>query len=87
MRVELFNNAVMTLLSAGVRRKARQRGVSYAFRFMRAEGKQLGEIASLIDGGHIGAVIDRIFPFDETNAALDYVEAVRAKGKVVIKVS
>nr|WP_248287214.1 NADP-dependent oxidoreductase [Massilia antarctica] len=82
-----FVKLVMTVLSAGVRRKAKKLGVSYAFLFMRAEGKQLGEIASLIDSGKIIAVIDRIFPFDETNAALDYVEAGRAKGKVVIKVS
>ncbi|ATQ77254.1 NADPH:quinone oxidoreductase [Massilia violaceinigra] len=81
-----FVKLVMTLLSAGTRRKARKLGVSYSFLFMRADSKQLAEIASLIDGGKIGAVIDRIFPFEETNAALDYVEAGRAKGKVVIKV-
>lgn len=81
-----FVKLVMTLLSAGARRKARKLGVTYSFLFMRADGKQLAEIASLIDGGKIGAVIDRIFPFEETNAALDYVEAGRAKGKVAIKV-
>nr|WP_307732005.1 NADP-dependent oxidoreductase [Massilia sp. H27-R4] len=80
-----FVKLAMTLLSAGVRRKASKLGVGYAFLFMRA-GKQLGEIARLIDGGHIAPVIDRIFPFEETNAALDYVEAGKAKGKVVIKV-
>jgi len=31
-------------------------------------------------------VIDKVFPFEFTNEALDYVEADRAKGKVVIKI-
>jgi len=31
-------------------------------------------------------VIDKVFPFESTNEAIAYVEAGRAKGKVVIKV-
>jgi NADPH:quinone reductase-like Zn-dependent oxidoreductase len=31
-------------------------------------------------------VVDRVFPFAQTNEALAYVETGRAKGKVVIKV-
>ncbi|HWS63895.1 MAG TPA: zinc-binding dehydrogenase [Steroidobacteraceae bacterium] len=31
-------------------------------------------------------MIDRVFVFEETKQALDYVESGRAKGKVVIKV-
>jgi hypothetical protein len=30
-------------------------------------------------------VIDRVFPFESTNEALAYLEAGRAKGKVVVK--
>jgi NADPH:quinone reductase-like Zn-dependent oxidoreductase len=30
--------------------------------------------------------MDRVFPFDETQQALDYVENGRAKGKVVVNV-
>jgi NADPH:quinone reductase-like Zn-dependent oxidoreductase len=33
----------------------------------------------------IRPVIDRVFPFESTNEALAYVEAGRAKGKVVVK--
>jgi NADPH:quinone reductase-like Zn-dependent oxidoreductase len=39
----------MRLLSLGVRRRANGRGVSYSFLFMKANGKQLREIASLLD--------------------------------------
>ncbi len=77
---------VMRLLSAGVRRKARRRGLGYAFLFMQANGAQLHEISRLIDDGAIRPVIDQVFPFASTNEALNYVESGRAKGKVVIKV-
>jgi NADPH:quinone reductase-like Zn-dependent oxidoreductase len=53
---------------------------------MRANGKQLGEITKLIESGIIKPVIDKIFPFEQTNEALEYVETGRSKGKVVIKV-
>jgi NADPH:quinone reductase-like Zn-dependent oxidoreductase len=75
---------VMRLLSFGIRRKAKRRGISYSFVFMRAQGEQLGKIASLIESGVIRPVVDRIFPFLATNEAIDYVVTGRAKGKVVI---
>ena len=53
---------------------------------MQANGAQLARIASLIDEGTLRTVVDRVFPFAETNAAIAYVETGRAKGKVVIKV-
>ena len=76
----------MRLLSFGIRRKARQHGVSYAFLFMRANGVQLNKITALIESGVVRPVVDRIFPFLATNEAMDYLAAGRVKGKVVIKV-
>ena len=81
-----FVSLVVRLLSAGVRRKARGRGIGYSFLFMRANGSQLREITRLVEAEAIRPVIDRVFPFEATNEALAYVEAGRAKGKVVIKV-
>jgi NADPH:quinone reductase-like Zn-dependent oxidoreductase len=80
-----FVKLVMRLLSSGIRRKAKSRGVSYSFLFMKANGSQLGEITRLFDAGFIRPVVDRIFPFESTNEALAYVDAGRAKGKVVVK--
>ena len=77
---------VMRVLSYRIRRNARRHRVSYSFLFMRANGDQLREIGSLIDSGIIKPVIDRVFPFESTQEALDFVEKGRAKGKVVIKV-
>ena len=77
---------VMGILSFGVRRKAKRRRVDYSFLFMRAEGSQLSKISALIDAESISPVVDTVFPFEATEAALTYVESGRAKGKVVIKV-
>jgi len=76
---------VMRLLSRGIRSKAKQKGVTYTFVFMRADGAQLSTIASLVESGAIVPVIDRVFPFEETQGALAYVESGRAKGKVVVE--
>jgi NADPH:quinone reductase-like Zn-dependent oxidoreductase len=78
---------VMGLLSFGVRRKAKQLRVDYSFLFMRADGNQLSKIAALIDAGAIHPVIDKVFPFEQTDEALIYVENGHAKGKVIIKVN
>ena len=76
----------MRLLSYRIRRKARRHGVSYSFLFMRANGDQLREIGRLVDSGIIRPIVDRVFPFESTNEAMAYVEAGRAKGKVVVRV-
>jgi NADPH:quinone reductase-like Zn-dependent oxidoreductase len=81
-----FLRLVMRVLSLGVRKKAKRLGISYSFLFMRADGQQLGEITSLIEAGVIRPVVDKVFPFEKTGEALEYVETGRAKGKVVIKV-
>ena len=82
-----FLKLAMRLLSAGVRRRAKAQGVSYAFLFMKANGSQLREITRLIEAGAIRPVLDRVFPFEATNEALAYVEAGRAKGKVVVRLA
>ncbi|ATE65753.1 NADP-dependent oxidoreductase [Rhizorhabdus dicambivorans] len=77
---------VMRLLSFGIRKKAKRQRVRYSFLFMTANGKQLGEITTLIEAGIIRPVIDRTFPFEAMNDALTYIEAGRSKGKVVLKI-
>ena len=76
---------VIRLLSHGIRSKAKQKGVTYTFVFMRASGQQLSEITSLVEAGAIRPVIDRVFPFQQTQGALAHVESGRAKGKVVVE--
>ena len=76
---------VMRLLSWRIRKRARQHGVDYSFLFMRPDGAQLQQIATLVEAGTIKPVVDKVFPFEATQDALAYVETGRAKGKVVIK--
>lgn len=78
---------ITTLLSRGVRRTAKKLGVNFKFLFMKANGKQLAAITDLIEAGAIQPVIDRVFPFEQTNEAMAYVETGRAKGKVVVSVA
>ena len=52
---------------------------------MKANGKQIAEITKLIESGIIKPVIDKVFPLEDTNKALEYVESGKAKGKVVVK--
>lgn len=80
-----FVKIILTLISSGIRKKAKSKNVDYSFLFMRAEGEQLGKIAALIDAGIIKPVVDKVFPFEKTLEALSYVESGRAKGKVVVK--
>lgn len=82
----LFVKLVMRLLSSGIRRRARGRGIDYSFVFMKADGGQLREITRLIEAGAIRPVVDKVFAFESTNEALAYAEAGHAKGKVVIKI-
>jgi len=76
---------VMRLLSRGIRKKAKQKNVEYTFVFMRADGAQLREISTLIESGEIRPVVDKVFPFKDTNEALAHSESGRAKGKVVVQ--
>ena len=82
-----FLRLVMRLLSLGIRRKARRRGVDYSFAFMRANGEQLGRIAALVESGVIKPVVGRVFPFAEVNDALACLETGRSIGKIVIEVA
>ena len=81
-----YLKAILSLLSLGIRRKAKKRNVDFYFLFMKANGSQLEKIAKLIEADKIKPVVDRIFTFEQTNDALQYVESGRAKGKVVVKV-
>lgn len=74
-------------LSSRVRRRARNLGIDYSFLWMRADGRQLAEIASLVESGALRPVVDRVLPFDETPLALAALEGGGLRGKVVIRMT
>jgi len=86
MGLPWYLKIVMSLLSFSIRGKAKKRNIDYSFLFMKANGNQLEKIAKLIEADIIKPVIDKIYPFEQTNEALEYVESGHAKGKVVIKI-
>jgi NADPH:quinone reductase-like Zn-dependent oxidoreductase len=77
---------ITKLLSGGAKKYAKKRNVNFTFLFMRAEGNQLSQITKLIESGVIRPVVDKVFPFEQTNEAMAYVETGRSRGKVVVKV-
>ena len=84
--LNFFLKAVMFLLSFNTKKLAKKQNVDYSFLFMEANGKQLRQISKLIETGIIKPTLDKIFPFEQTNDALNYVDSGRAKGKVIIKI-
>jgi NADPH:quinone reductase-like Zn-dependent oxidoreductase len=75
------------IASFGTRMRGFSRGVSYRYLFMSPNGAELAELAALIDEKKLEVVVDRVFPFAETREAFAYLEAGRAKGKVVVRVA
>jgi len=74
------------LMSRKVYAASAEAGASYCWFFTEPNGEQLREIAGLVDGGAIKPVIDREFAFEQLPDALTYLEAGRARGKVVLRV-
>jgi alcohol dehydrogenase len=61
-------------------------GAAYCWFFTESNGDQLRDIAALVESGAIKPVIDREFAFEKLPEALAYLEAGRARGKVVLRV-
>ena len=64
----------------------KKHSVHYTFLFMKPSGEQLRIIATLIKSGKIKPVIDRVFPFEDAQEAMEYAESGRAKGKIILKI-
>lgn len=77
--------ALFWLASFGLRARARRHGARYRYYFMRPDGDDLAELARLNASGKLEVVVDRVFPFAEMPAAMAYLEAGRAKGKVIVR--
>ena len=81
----LMIRAAIWFMSRKVYAAAKKAGASYCWYLTEPNGRQLTDIATLVDAGAIKPVIDREFAFDQLPAALSYLEAGHARGKVVLK--
>ncbi|WP_042695566.1 NADP-dependent oxidoreductase, partial [Azospirillum sp. B506] len=84
-RMNLLFRIIFGFMSRKILRLTKKSDVRYSFLFVRPDGEQLAEIGGLIEAEHIRPVIDRIFAFDQAKEALAYLDAGRAKGKVVVQ--
>ncbi|MCT9819861.1 NADP-dependent oxidoreductase [Microbacterium sp. W1N] len=71
-------------LSRTVRARAKKRGVTYEFLFMRPDGAQLRTIADLVDAGALRPVVGATFPFDQAPEALAAARTRSVRGKTVL---
>lgn len=72
--------------SFGLRRVAAKFGVTYRYLFMHASGAELSELVKWVDAGKLKIIVDRKFDFADIAEAMAYLEAGRAKGKVIVKI-
>ena len=66
-------------------RLAKRQDIAYIFLFARPDGNQLAHISSLIEKQRIRPVIDKVFPFQRSKEALEYLPLGRAKGDAVAR--
>lgn len=78
---------IFWLASFGLRRVAAKFGVTYRYLFMKASGADLAELVGLVDDGKLEIIIDKRFEFNDITDAMAYLEAGRAKGKVIVEVN
>lgn len=76
--------AAFWMISYGIRSRAQRAGISYRYLFMHESGRDLAQLAELIEQGKLQVIVDKTYPFAKISDALAYVESGRAKGKVVV---
>ncbi|HDR6309948.1 TPA: NADP-dependent oxidoreductase [Bacillus cereus] len=81
-----FKTLLFSLASRKLTALEKKHNAQYSFLFMKPSGDQLRTIANYIEAGEIKPVIDRVFPFEDAQRAMEYSEAGRAKGKIIVKI-
>ncbi|EEL21958.1 NADPH:quinone reductase Zn-dependent oxidoreductase [Bacillus cereus Rock1-3] len=80
-----FKTLLFSLASKKLTALEKKHNAQYSFLFMKPSGDQLRTIANYIKAGQIKPVIDRVFPFEDAQKAMEYSESGRAKGKIIVK--
>ncbi|QBO37120.1 NADP-dependent oxidoreductase [Periweissella cryptocerci] len=86
-KLPLSKQLMIGAMSRKATQAAKKAQAEYKFFFMRPSGEQLAQLTTWLEAGKIVPVIDRVFDFADAQAALDYVEAGHAHGKVIIKIN
>lgn len=83
--VSRFIGFVLDCLTRSVVSKARQAQIHYDYFFVVGNGAALDEIRDLCESGALSPVIDKVYPFEKADTAMEYLEAGHATGKVVVE--
>lgn len=78
--------AALTLTSRGIRKRARQAGLTYEFYLMSPDGAGLQHLAEQIDAGQVTVTVDGRYAMEDFKAAFQRLESRRAKGKVLLDI-
>ncbi|GAB6615558.1 MULTISPECIES: NADP-dependent oxidoreductase [Bacillus] len=81
-----FKTLLFLLASKKLTALEKKHNAQYSFLFMKPSGDQLRTIANYIEAGEIKPIIDRVFLFEDAQKAMEYSEAGRAKGKIIVKI-
>jgi len=85
-RAGFVKTNLFRLIARKITKLEKKHNVKYSFLFMKPNGRQLEILSQWIESGKIKPVIDRMFPFEEAQKAMEYSESGRAKGKLILKI-
>ncbi|TYZ57967.1 hypothetical protein PybrP1_008422 [[Pythium] brassicae (nom. inval.)] len=77
---------VLNCLSRSVAKKARQAQIDYSYCFTYSDGAVMDEIKRLCEETVVTPVVDKVYPFEKADTAMEYLEAGHALGKVVVEI-
>lgn len=83
--VSRFVGFVLGCLSHSVVKHAHQAQIHYEYYFAVGDGAVMHEIQQLCEQHVITPVIDKVYPFEKADTAMEYLEAGHAMGKVVVE--
>lgn len=79
--------AIVSMLEQPNEDLMQKHGVTAFSQFTQVTTERLTKLAELVDQGALKINIDKVFPLEQASDALDYVQAGRQRGKVVLRIS
>ncbi len=77
---------LVSMLGEPSKNLAKEYGVTVIGQNTQTNSKNLSRLAELVDQGVIKPQVDKVFPFDQTREAFEYIETGHSRGKVVIEI-
>lgn len=85
MKLPFWKSLILRVVGLRVNSFAKKAGANYRFIFMTPNGGQLAQIADLANKGVIKPIVDKVFSLSESRAAIEYSQAGRARGKIIVR--